>query len=209
MFHDHYPARGRKLVFTALTAMSLAVSRPLPRKGTETRLVVSRVETGDEVSRPLPRKGTETRIIGFGEQKLYLVSRPLPRKGTETSPLARQQFRCFVFHDHYPARGRKHHRVHAWRCGSSSSFTTITPQGDGNGFNILIHFVYWISKVSRPLPRKGTETSGGLSHVVVYSRFHDHYPARGRKQGGKSKSTSQSKVSRPLPRKGTETFSHR
>jgi len=105
---------GNMVVKTPYAVYPCEVSRPLPRKGTETRSTISQIVLRGlpkNVSRPLPRKGTETLQNQLLHRTFQLVSRPLPRKGTETDN----------------ASGENTHCVRVGR-----SFTTITPQGDGN-----------------------------------------------------------------------------
>ena len=58
-------------------------------------------------------------------------------------------------------------------------FKTTSPQGDGNQSRAR---PIGSARISKPHPRKGTETfSDGLSLVVVHYKFQNHIPARGRK----------------------------
>ena len=140
-----------------------------------------------------------------------------------------------MFHDHYPARGRKH----KFKCRHdffAPKFHDHYP-ARGRKHRDPCPTLFCLSFVSRPLPRKGTETSGSLDYegnfyIIGFTTitpqgdgnpissltsrllppwFHDHYPARGRKPSGVIFTTPSftdcADVSRPLPRKGTETFS--
>ena len=68
---------------------------------------------------------------------------------------------CFKFHNQFPARGRKP-RTSARRCGAGrvlESFITNSPQGDGNH----------------------NEQPGFSQRTFALKRFHNRFPARGRK----------------------------
>ena len=61
--------------------------------------------------------------------------------------------------------------------------------------------------ISKPYPRKGTETSfGSLNPSHPFERFQNHIPARGRKLTClRSFAMPMQSISKPYPRKGTET----
>ena len=84
-------------------------------------------------------------------------------------------------------------------------FKTISPQGDGNtarladcGENLII---------SKPYPRKGTETILYPILFIPMTIFQNHIPARGRKHVvHRVESVVHVIISKPYPRKGTETI---
>ena len=111
-FQNHIPARGRKHLFIiSEPVIASAISKPYPRKGTETFLGIRWNQKllwyfktippqGDGnhdsvsflvllfmISKPYPRKGTETIHGAQGRGKTTIISKPYPRKGTETVPL--------------------------------------------------------------------------------------------------------------------------
>ena len=61
-FQNLFPVRGRKLFSEVLheSAIAVLLSKPLPRKGTETLCRFPRCLLQPRLSKPLPRKGTET-----------------------------------------------------------------------------------------------------------------------------------------------------
>ena len=87
------------------------ISKPYPRKGTETSIPRREQLQKGAISKPYPRKGTETKLI-YPENEAYTqdfktispqgdgnisraivctddsfaISKPYPRKGTETTP---------------------------------------------------------------------------------------------------------------------------
>ena len=84
------------------------------------------------------------------------------------------------FQNHIPARGRKLPVTGAlpWK---TYYFKTISPQGDGNPF--LSSFHHDQRKIiSKPYPRKGTETFKMIRIPCDQTLFQNHIPARGRKQ---------------------------
>ena len=86
------------------------------------------------------------------------------------------------------------------------NFKTISPQGDGNSFNTTL--MSWkFDAISKPYPRKGTETSVERSAVRhSAAEFQNHIPARGRKHLALNLLAEQILISKPYPRKGTETY---
>ena len=85
------------------------------------------------ISKPHPRKGTETQLrcmILIRHQ--HHISKPHPRKGTETGNRNRHSIRkCPPFQNHIPARGRKHPTERTERINPDWNFKTTSPQGDG------------------------------------------------------------------------------
>ncbi len=179
LFQNFYPARGRKPpIWVASHWHSSNVSKFLPRKGTETQSLSS-LSHLKLVSKFLPRKGTETVSPGFSGTFHWRVSKFLPRKGTETSgtdKYAKSERK--KFQNIYPARGRKQKNppILRWK---DVRFKIFTPQGDGNVAVVATELPF---KVSKFLPRKGTETF--RSHRSKFDRFlfQNFYPARGRKR---------------------------
>ena len=95
--------------YPATSKRNQYLSQPLPRKGTETLLVLSHaLGISRDLSQPLPRKGTETKYSLLGRTE-------------------RESFR-----NHYPARRRKPSCVATSFHVPGWTFATITPQGDGN-----------------------------------------------------------------------------
>ena len=179
-FQNHIPARGRKhfllvhdkssytnfktispqgdgnLVKRATRKQILCISKPYPRKGTETILGCWDFSLFSSISKPYPRKGTETSHHSYGEhhkrsfqnhipargrkhrststacEVLIFISKPYPRKGTETCQTSLCMGYGLQFQNHIPARGRK------------------LFQGQS--------LQHCREKISKPYPRKGTET---------------------------------------------------
>ena len=132
IFQNHIPARGRKHhLHTAYRLWYTHISKPHPRKGTETPILRSNQHWRIAISKPHPRKGTET-----------LKNTPFKNKNQNfktTSPQGDgnklEAFLIMIF---------------------SYNFKTTSPQGDGN-----THFYGRNNKgiiISKPHPRKGTET---------------------------------------------------
>ena len=60
--------------------------------------------------------------------------------------------------------------------------------------------------ISKPYPRKGTETTHTLSiPMMLLHQFQNHIPARGRKRQESDVNAAVTRISKPYPRKGTET----
>ena len=66
------------------------------------------------------------------------------------------------------------------------------------------------ARISKPHPRKGTETNSDSTFIIKFSQFQNHIPARGRKRRRlRPIRTIWITISKPHPRKGTETFINR
>ena len=155
------------------------------------------------ISKPYPRKGTETSVKLRGKPATaYAISKPYPRKGTETYHVLTCDRADLQFQNHIPARGRKQHWVllpffselaisksyprKGTETFSSSApsvaisyFKTISPQGDGNIASACEPLM--LTTISKPYPRKGTETNIPFRSDHFARKFQNHIPARGRK----------------------------
>ena len=106
------------------------------------------------------------------------------RRGIRSAPQnavlshAAQGFQTQGFQNHIPARGRKR---------KSSSVGVVL-------------------RISKPHPRKGTETTTKRQNAAINLKFQNHIPARGRKREGQKTILDRYRISKPHPRKGTETF---
>ena len=134
--HDIYPARGRKHDWW-LKILYIAANSPryLPRKGTETRLIMQVALKASIFATIFTPQGDGNAGITFAQVGSTAVDSPryLPRKGTETSG--------------YQGLDK-----------NAKSFATIfTPQGDGN-LDICCQTCLHSFYSPRYLPRKGTET---------------------------------------------------
>ena len=70
------------------------------------------------------------------------------------------------------------------------------------------NFVCEIERISKPHPRKGTETCAERAYEIPHVSFQNHIPVRGRKlETPFLKKQFKPIISKPYPRKGTETFS--
>ena len=119
------------MLFVRLSLRS-AISKPHPRKGTETLRNLHDYLCDAAISKPHPRKGTETvEIFIFCCCRNRQISKPHPRKGTETGRENLLQLRLL-------------------------DFKTTSPQGDGNQH--CEHQATSFHPISKPHPRKGTET---------------------------------------------------
>ena len=134
------------------------ISKPYPRKGTETTWnVFPFMEFAAIISKPYPRKGTET--IGF----LYLRNSSLEFQN-HIPARGRKQILCILvtaspsegFQNHIPARGRKLCLFKEGVKFRVQHFKTISPQGDGN--SRISSATVNSNTISKPYPRKGTET---------------------------------------------------
>ena len=158
------------------------ISKPHPRKGTETRLahdldilINAHFKTtspqGDGnlsavliilplvlISKPHPRKGTETTLLLLlSYWQSYHISKPHPRKGTETCTTFARSRRIYTeFQNHIPARGRKQSSL-ASDEDRSSVFQNHIPARGRKPYLINPNLV-GIAVISKPHPRKGTET---------------------------------------------------
>ena len=107
-FQNHIPARGRKHVaLFAHPVLDDLISKPHPRKGTETCTAAALSCQSLPISKPHPRKGTETPQICARTSPTLMISKPHPRKGTETTLKTTNSLLL-------------------------RNFKTTSPQGDGN-----------------------------------------------------------------------------
>ena len=132
------------------------ISKPYPRKGTETDITANEFRSRPRISKPYPRKGTETvavapvirrsrhrfqnhipargrkRLMKFTLITFFMISKPYPRKGTETSIFVcirenlRKNFKTIS------PQGDGNHVVCIGNGDIDLYFKTISPQGDGN-----------------------------------------------------------------------------
>ena len=133
------------------------ISKPHPRKGTETMYSPPLMNCIYQISKPHPRKGTETFIFTDGTRapSRYFKTTSPQGDGNMWLKTGKQQLHL-LFQNHIPARGRKR-----------SVFT----------------FDLRTRNISKPHPRKGTETTLQVNRIQFRL----------------------SKISKPHPRKGTET----
>ena len=130
------------------------------------------------ISKPYPRKGTETNGITEHKNRTSQISKPYPRKGTETIRRIRPRVRSYAFQNHIPARGRK--PIYKCFCVNGCEFQNHIPARGrklsdecGNGD---------FDCISKPYPRKGTETFvSEYVYAPSVISFQNHIPARGRK----------------------------
>ena len=134
---------------------------------------------------------------------VVLISKPHPRKGTETCTITYPKFMIKHFKTTSPQGDGN---ILQWTFSGSCSynFKTTSPQGDGNWNPIQHTDINGV--ISKPHPRKGTETNIEIILSLKRQKFQNHIPARGRKLHDEPSYTSAaSDISKPHPRKGTET----
>ena len=107
-FQNHIPVRGRKPVSLRLDELpDVEFQNHIPARGRK-RLRDEAEVAVEEISKPHPRKGTETTHSKLAvASTATLISKPHPRKGTETDGLEPSHARLHIFQNHIPARGRK------------------------------------------------------------------------------------------------------
>ncbi len=128
----HYPARGRKLSYTTnIIMISSRFRTSLPRKGTETLLVVVFFNHGFGSGLHYPARGRKlfsTSICAF--RSFACSGLHYPARGRKHAQrLVLQKLTGSGLH--YPARGRKPAGV-VFHTITSNVQDFITPQGDGN-----------------------------------------------------------------------------
>ena len=85
-------------------------------------------------------------------------------------------------------------------------FKTISPQGDGN--YLTDHFQWYHIHISKPYPRKGTETQSNTSpKSKTFYNFKTISPQGDGNCSPFCRRNGFSFISKPYPRKGTETIS--
>ena len=109
------------------------------------------------------------------------------------------------FQNHIPARGRKRLSTYFTPARCASDFKTISPQGDGNTTARAIPPVAFL--ISKPYPRKGTETTESRSRSPQEAQHFKTISPQG--DGNEQVTPSFARlrviISKPYPRKGTET----
>ena len=159
-FQNHIPARGRKLYSAAHCPYHISeeISKPHPRKGTETPRNWGHYINGViHISKPHPRKGTETALLIMIKLPFCEISKPHPRKGTETVPSADDaQSSKVQFQNHIPARGRK--PIDSRSCLTIPDISKPHPRKGTETFSHLDETRSERGIISKPHPRKGTET---------------------------------------------------
>ena len=181
-FQNHIPARGRKRAISPYNLFHFRkISKPHPRKGTETTLLLCAIRHDQSISKPHPRKGTET-VLRRGTRYAEQFQNDIPARGRKLASKKQHPLeRNIKFQNHIPARGRKRadNGRKIWNV-SNGNFKTISPQGDGNTSTAFLPSSQGISK---PYPRKGTETITECVVCKLIPEFQNHIPARGRKHG--------------------------
>ena len=70
----------------------------------------------------------------------------------------------------------------------------------------MMTFICTLKQISKPYPRKGTETATLTAQTQTATEFQNHIPARGRKLFSEPTCFFHNiLISKPYPRKGTET----
>ena len=131
-FQNHIPARGRK---------------PSAQR--------DRCTSRYAISKPHPRKGTETLGLSDVSRLSLKFQNHIPARGWKRNITIEECFLRIIFQNHIPARGRKlalNPLFHFF----SSYFKTTSPQGDGNARAYCLSLL--LALISKPHPRKGTET---------------------------------------------------
>ena len=114
----------------------------------------------------IPARGRKQDILTEFQSRMDLFQNHIPARGRKLHK-PRRSFELFRFQNHIPARGRKLLRIRFARAFLIVNFKTTSPQGDGNNsFDIHIDHSFHISK---PHPRKGTETSSSQNSKMVFT----------------------------------------
>ena len=107
------------------------------------------------ISKPHPRKGTETHTMTASRGSYMNFKTTSPQGDGNRLRSEIDARRDTPFQNHIPARGRKlalNPLFHFF----SSYFKTTSPQGDGNARAYCLSLL--LALISKPHPRKGTET---------------------------------------------------
>ena len=176
------------------------------------------------ISKPYPRKGTETSIDSDSPMSPTDFKTISPQ-GDGNQTTVPQPEAVYYFKTISPqGDGNVQNFINN---GHFNYFKTISPQGDGNEADPLATIL--ACKISKPYPRKGTETKqehstqsscltfqnhipargrkhlSTMSNTSFSSSFQNHIPARGRKPATRGEILAKIIISKPYPRKGTET----
>ena len=94
-FQNHIPARGRKpLILRARNSIHCnAISKPHPRKGTETIYAANTIDEFIMISKPHPRKGTETFQSTPASSNIFWNFKTTSPQGDGNNPENRQSRR--------------------------------------------------------------------------------------------------------------------
>ena len=131
------------------------------------------------ISKPYPRKGTET-SAEYHVPYIWTYFKTISPQGdgnSDSEPLKVAHGRE-IFQNHIPVRGRKRD-IGALYMGVIRIISKPYPRkGTETITRRLIPTLPL--PISKPYPRKGTETRTVVSHVINMKRFQNHIPARGR-----------------------------
>ena len=165
---DENPIRAAKCCFEprGTRLPDARISKPHPRKGTETTRNHKDSTSNNPISKPHPRKGTETMMLLLSKNNL-VISKPHPRKGTETHEPIMSGSNASEFQNHIPARGRKLLHFFTSLLRIEENFKTTSPQGDGNMF--FASRTILLNMISKPHPRKGTAHTRGVCPLFFYA----------------------------------------
>ena len=165
------------LIFIAST-----ISKPHPRKGTETFLeeLMYVVEAGRYFKTTSPQgDGNIARLSArMVSRSNFKTTSP---QGDGNSSMKRSFSLCVQHFKTTSPQGDGNSAISRTSSGYGFNFKTTSPQGDGNRGNLdtVLQEPRGISKLH---PRKGTETRGTADEQARYPLFQNHIPARGRKQ---------------------------
>ena len=203
----HIRAAKRQIEPRSARLPEARISKPHPRKGTETGYSHAFDEfSAKDFKTTSPQGDGNLFAASISAFLIILISKPHPRKGTETIQHTDING-VFIktFQNHIPARGRKLHRFRT----DQDELREISKPHPRKGTETFVNFalVDLAVMISKPHPRKGTETPSGLLKKVFSIGFKTTSP-----QGDGNPAVCSviriphDNISKPHPRKGTETL---
>ena len=140
-----YPRKGTETTPWDDTDLCYAFQNHIPARGRKLSFFSSFINL-HKISKPYPRKGTETKLTySFSVRVEKVFQNHIPARGRKRVRQSSIQAPLPLFQNHIPARGRK--QRDSWmlrRC--PPYFKTISPQGDG-------------AYLQPPLPERGRGTA--------------------------------------------------
>ena len=103
----HIRAAKRQIEPRSARLPEARISKPHPRKGTETTKQIVKGKRKFLFQNHIPARGRKPYLFAVNIEKVVVISKPHPRKGTETTHNLMHTLMRLLFQNHIPARGRK------------------------------------------------------------------------------------------------------
>ena len=153
-FQNHIPARGRKQRDMTRKPKRNYNFKTISPQGDGNNQLSAKAEKTTLFQNHIPARGRK-QVIWIILIKSNAFQNHIPARGRKHVSGNKCKILVRRFQNHIPARGRKHDlAIH--KSPFLNNFKTISPQGDGNNPRACILRIGLL--ISKPYPRKGTET---------------------------------------------------